>query len=947
MQTTSEVGPTGEILSTSAVVEDTIEKFIVGTKDNFSYDAYQSAYLDIEDNELFKKLHPFTATSLGFQTQQQREQTLSLEYYLFPGSYGVTSKQLKGLTQSDGQDFSKHDTLRFWLYGDKSDTTFVLQLAPTVNTGYRSSFYSSDPFVNQPQEEDINIFENLTDYYEYTVKVDFEGWKLIEIDLRDLHRNAYPDLDTSVSEAVDDAGITTPIVPDAESPDDAPDGHPDGFTVRGGNSTRLSIKNIGGILLGIRNDTEREISGDIWVNEIHLGDPLVRAGWARRGNMSMSLGNIVKLRGGYASQDKDFESGAGEVGRQRLSSRGYSTTNNDYNIDADVTLFSWLPIRYSIRQQDTETESLRGSYSSFQSGKSEIRNRDFSVQLNRNPYPNLGFAYNYQDFWNERQGTQISHLYTSSLRYELGSKLGVNVQYRHEDVLADPETATETSSTSYYSYGYGRNRDEKTDSGTIAFNINPTSIFSLNPSYDVRRTLERRDDQSSRIGITSNETAETETTEETEPDFSIAEREHRLSLTPRLNRDLLGMRPTVTSRMQFRENWFREQKNASLNGNVSLGVNLRIQKWFGWFLEPEKTPEMTNPTDGFQEGTSPSLESKPSKPVEDNAGKSTITEQLRADGIEEAQIQELEENRGDWIERDKSEVGNPVGQGNMVGATQDGILQRILKSFTISTNANFTATESYRQLESGLSALEIWSLADDARERSNSRRTSRYTLRGSVDPWRWMSLGANASTSESFRKSSGSTYTSHAESYETDIKLKAQETTSFQLRYSFTKRDTATLETTLSDSTAHTPSLSWLHTWGKETRTALGIRTTLRDQQRSGIQSNALIVTPNFSIDYRYRTENGIRLPFFGRIPLKHDLELTNTLSWAIRRENFGANREERSERYETTLRVGYKISTHITANFHLGLSYHHDRVEEGRDFLSVASALTISGEIQ
>ena len=69
---------------------------------------------------------------------------------------------------------------------------------------------------------------------------------------------------------------------DIEGPDNAPDGHPDGFTVRGRNSTRLSIKNIGGILLGIRNDTEREISGDIWVNEIHLGDPLVRAGWARR-----------------------------------------------------------------------------------------------------------------------------------------------------------------------------------------------------------------------------------------------------------------------------------------------------------------------------------------------------------------------------------------------------------------------------------------------------------------------------------------------------------------------------------------------------------------------------------------------------------------------------------------------------------------------------------------
>ncbi|MXY99505.1 hypothetical protein F4Y93_02225, partial [Candidatus Poribacteria bacterium] len=655
-QTTPEEGPTGEILSTSTVVEDTIEKFIVGTKDNFSYDAYQSAYLDIEDNELFKKLHPFTATSLGFQTQQQREQTLSLEYYLFPGSYGVTSKQLKGLTQSDGQDFSKHDTLRFWLYGDKSDTTFVLQLAPTVRTGYRSSFYNSDPFVNQPQEEDINVFENLTDYYEYTVKVDFEGWKLIEIDLRDLHRNAYPDV-VSISnqpsaiglqeQSVETESDTQPI----EADDQGPDGHPDGFTVRGSNSTRLSIKNIGGILLGIRNDTGREISGDIWVNEIHLGDPLVRAGWARRGNMSMSLGNIVKLRGGYASQDKDFESGAGEVGRQRLSSRGYSTTNNDYNIDADVTLFSWLPIRYSIRQQDTETESLRGSYSSFQSGKSEIRNRDFSVQLSRNPYPNLGFAYNYQDFWNERQGTQISHLYTGSFRYELGSKLGVNAQYRHEDVLANPETATDTSSTSYYSYGYGRNRDEKTDSGTIAFNISPTSIFSLNPSYDVRRTLERRDDQRSSIGTISSETTETAATEETEPGFSISERSHRLSLTPRLNRDFLGMRPTVTSRLNFRENWFREEKNASLNGNVSLGVNLRVQKWFGWFLEPQKTPEATN---NSQEAAV-SGQGDSQQPTTDSQ-----IAQLRADGIDETQIQELEENRGDWIERDKGEASTPV-----------------------------------------------------------------------------------------------------------------------------------------------------------------------------------------------------------------------------------------------------------------------------------------------
>ena len=202
---------------------------------------------------------------------------LALNITCFPAPMVLPPKQLKGLTQSDGQDFSKHDTLRFWLYGDKSDTTFVLQLAPTVRTGYRSSFYTSDPFVNQTEEEDINIFENLTDYYEYTVLVDFEGWKLIEIDLRDLRRNTYPDVAAGNQSSVAGEEQFVETESDTQPPDthsNTPDGHPDGFTIRGRNSTRLSIKNIGGILLGIRNDTDREISGDIWVNEIHLGDPL-------------------------------------------------------------------------------------------------------------------------------------------------------------------------------------------------------------------------------------------------------------------------------------------------------------------------------------------------------------------------------------------------------------------------------------------------------------------------------------------------------------------------------------------------------------------------------------------------------------------------------------------------------------------------------------------------
>lgn len=936
-------------LAGSQVIEDTLEKFIVGTKDNFSFDDYQTAYLEIENNELFRKLHPFTATTQAFQTQQQREQTLSLEYYLYPGSHGITSKQLRGFTQSEGQDFSQHDTLRFWLYGDNSDTTFVLQLAPSVRTGYRSSFYSSDPFLNQPEQEDVNIFENLTDYYEYSVPIDFDGWKLIEIDLQDNSRNEYPDRIEDPN--VDPNTVTQNVQPIPE--ENVPDGHPDGFTVRGAGSstTQLSVKNIGGILLGIRNNTDREISGEIWVNEIHLGDPLIRSGWARRGDMSVSLGSIVRLRGGYASQDKDFESGAGEIGRQRLSSRGYSTTNNDYNINADITLVSWLPIRYSIREQESETEAQRGSYTTFQSGKSESLNRDISVNFNKNPFPNLGFAYNYQDFWNERRGTQISHLYTGSFGYNLGSKLGFNMLYRHEDIIAKPETATDTSttSTSYYSYGYGRNRDEKTDSGSFTLNISPIAAFSLNPRYEIRRTLEKRDQSSFRptffgVGGTDPDTPTEDESDEVEPGFTIAEREHRISLTPRLNRDLFGLRPTVTSRASYRENWFTTQKDASINGNVNLGLNIRIQKWFGWIFRKEE-PNLEVGETGTTESADGTNTQVPDKP---------LIEKLRDNGIDETQVQKVSEEQGDWINRDKAEmdqkrVSNTLTQGTAPTqqAKPEGFLQRIINTFTINTNANFNAYESFRQLMSGQNFIDIWTLEEDAEERTNSRKGSRYSFRTNVDPWKWMSFGTSLSTSDSFRKSYATTYLTHAETYEADIKLNAQQATSFQLRYSFTTQENENLDVTISDSSAHTPSLSWIHKWNEKTRTSFGIRTTLRDHLRSGIESDALIVTPNFSIDYSYSTESGIRIPIFGRIPLKHDLDLTNTFSLAFRREKYGANREERSERYETTLRVGYRLSDHLTANLHLGVSYNNDRVEEGRDYLSVASALTVRGEFE
>ena len=727
--------------------------------------------------------------------------------------------------------------------------------------------------------------------------------------------------------------------------------------MRGTNSAQISIKNVGGILLGIRNDRGEEISGEVWVNEIHLSDPLVRSGWARRGNVSVSLGNLFRVRGGYASQDKDFESSAGETGRHRQQQRGFSTTNNDLNVDTELNLFRWLPISYSFRDSESETESRRGSFSSFQSGKSKTKNQDFSVRFNLPPLPLIGLAYNHQDFWNERQGIRISDLYTGTFKYNLGSKLGFDFQYRHEDVDADTGTAAGASSSGGYSgygsgygygYGYSRNRDERVDDGSISLNISPVSSFSLNPTYDVRRILEKR--ESSQEAPSS------------EPEFTIASREHRFSMTPRLNRDFLGMRPTINNRVSLRENWFSSQKDISINGNIGFGVNIRPHVWFGWLLrKPEETLESKLEEPGSVDKPENKLEAEsPPKPsdtdsfdeqVEMEERRQQRLDRMERMGVAPERLQDLEDERGDWISRDKAELERKMRErrGKKKDAGQ-GVWRKTLQSFALNTNVNFDIQDSFRRLDAGQSVVGVLNLPDEDERRTQSRKGQRYTFRGSVDPWSWASLGTNVSLTNNFQKTSSTTSRAKSKNYEGDVKFfNSKNSSSFQVRYGFTQRDRRNLATLISESFAHNPSISWRQSWGQTTNSSVGVRVTLREQQRSGgsIRSTSFIVTPNVSFDYSLNVERGVWTPFFGRIKLKHDLRMTNTLSTVVRRERFGANQEEKSERYETTVRANYELSTRLSAELNLGLSYNNDRVEEGRDFFSVASSLSVRGEFQ
>ena len=457
-------------------------------------------------------------------------------------------------------------------------------------------------------------------------------------------------------------------------------------------------------------------------------------------------------------------------------------------------------------------------------------------------------------------------------------------------------------------------------------------------------------------------TAEPEPTE-TKSEFTIGGREHRLSLNPRLNRDFFGIRPTISNRISLREDWFRDQKNARINANIRFGLSMRPRVWFGWLFRdanvetigdginrPNREDDSSNRTakakvlkekgqetlDSFEEEIQ--LEEKRQRELD----------RLERMDVDMEMLEEAESQRGDWISRDKAELERKLKerQGKQ-GDGQFGLLRRSMESLALNADVSFDTQDSLQRLAPGTSIRDILELPADTPERSQSRQRNRYGFRTSVDPWSWMSLGTNVSRGKGFTKSLSTSSDNLTISYEGNIKLIVA-SSSLQLRYRHTQRDQSNINTTINESVSQEPSVSWTQSLGASTRAALGVRMTMRDQVRGGgIDSSALIITPNLSIDYKLRLEGGLPIPILGRIPLKHDLDLTNTLSTVIRRENYGKNREERSERYETTLRTRYNLSTRLTANLNLGLSYNNDHVEEGRDFLSIASSVTVRGEFQ
>gem|GEM_PF-719156 len=880
---------------TGKLSENAGDQILVGTKNNHEFEDYLAEYRTIEHHKDFKDLHPYVESAFAFEAER-KEQSLVLSYDLQPSSTGYTMRELSGQRRGDGQDFSKHRNIRLWLHGDGSRTVLIMRLGSKVD-----DFGAGSPV--KEQETDISGqypgYPSYTSYssysryggrgyYEYSRVIDFTGWRLITIPLEDSDGDGHPD------SLMFDKEIGEP-----------------------------SITNIGQILVAIRNNTQFPVNGEIWVNEIHLSEPYVRSGWARRFNLSTDLTDIFNLRAGYAKQDRDFENSAGQTGRANQMSMGYSTSSYDYNVDTELRIIPWLPVSFGVSHRESESRTQYGMISSYESGLTKTDNKTFSISFDVGPLPDLSFSYDKQREWNERRGTEISDLYSSDLGYSLGSMVSLRMNYSHESLVMERDESDEeaTSTSSYYGY-YGRGQDSIIDSGGISLTISPAKSFSINPSYDVRRELER--DQGSGTG--QQDTPDDSSL--TPSPFRISSRDQRISLRPTL-KQFFGIKPSISGRYGFSEDWFRGEKDASINTDLGFGINVTFKSWFA-----------SADRKGEREGEASA------EPYDDK----DMDELLRREDFREMMDERMQEERGNWIESQKEELKKKIREREKAeGKRKKGILRRSIESFSFNTDLRFNMNDYLRRLKPDMGFMDIIKLDPESEFRTRSTKGTRFSVRANLDPLSWASLGTNMNLTNRFTKTAGTASNSDSSTIGGDVKFfNSKNSTSLMLKYDMTKQDASNRSGRISDSTAHNQSVTIRKNWSSGVGSSLGLRTTLRDYERGGVETKSKIFAPNFNIDYDLHVEGKMGLPLINRsISLDHDLDVSNTFSAMIRREELGVNRDEKSEQYGASLDVSYNLRQKIRATMRLSVDYNHDRVEEGADYIAISGSLMVRGEFR
>ncbi|MBI3553464.1 MAG: hypothetical protein HY077_13290 [Elusimicrobia bacterium] len=315
---------------------------------------------------------------------------------------------------------------------------------------------------------------NDTNFFEVRLPLNFTGWKKVRVRQTDSRRN-------SVADGWESATPGAVII----------------------SSGQPSLQQVAEIVAGVRRTASVTAgadatltSGTVWLDEIHVAEPLPRVGIARKMEMNFEVPGWASFGGKYREVDRNFQTPTSVVSNQdNRQDSGY----------LNYTRISYFPMSFNLSRSITDTPSsaqtgtLSNLTTLLQQGKVTTWTGTANGSFSRGALPRLSVNYTRNRIsYDLLTRLDDRNTYNTTLQY------GVPVNSRFL-----PKTIDGNYSWSRYDVKFDNlvvrrqpgnfNTDELSQSLGGRLSFLPWTGSSFNPDYALSKVSERRDDFTSPI----------------------------------------------------------------------------------------------------------------------------------------------------------------------------------------------------------------------------------------------------------------------------------------------------------------------------------------------------------------------------------------------------------------------------------------------------------------
>lgn len=421
------------VAGSGAIGNEALTVTPVNSVDNPTYTPIFNAAGDASQvfNDLYGSLSALQRQS---NTKNLSEQALQLSYTNLAAGTTVYTKRVF----SRAIDISQHADFNFLVFGNASGAD---------TTGNQAFFLRAG---------------SDQDYFEVQVPITFNGWRKISIEQTD--RNGDSVLDGWKSDT------------------------PGTVIVSSGNP---SLQGVGQLVAGVYNRAGATVNGGVYLNEIHVAQPVTRVGTANKLQADFEAPGWGTFGFKHRSIDRNFQTPTSVV------------SNQDNTEDAtylNLTRLAWFPMSFSLNRHITDTPStvqtgnLSNLVNLLQQGKVTTWNGSAQGNIAYGAYPRLNLShtrnrveYDLLTRLDDRQTFNGTMQYgVPSQRKWLPRTIDANAGYIRYDVTFDDPIVKRAVGNF--------DTAERTNSYGLRTTFTPWTGSSFNPSWSMTKVTESRVD---------------------------------------------------------------------------------------------------------------------------------------------------------------------------------------------------------------------------------------------------------------------------------------------------------------------------------------------------------------------------------------------------------------------------------------------------------------------